>query len=95
MTVHRAIVQIRRPSPGDPGQVSEGYYVIEGNTLVMTHPDGEPISADQFRHQLNPGDDARAIAGVLTKLVRRQLLGISGEQEAFGRRLSYADQGIA
>lgn len=103
MTVHRVIVQIRRPSEFDRGQVTEGFYVIEGDTLMMTAPDGGPIMGsdglpvdpDQFRHVLKPGDEPGAIAGMLTKKVRRHILGISETQESFGRSLIYEKSGIA
>ena len=95
MTVHRVIVQLRAPAPGYPGQVSDGYYAIEGDTLVMTYANGEPVSEDQFRHRLRPGDDPNAVAGELTKLVRRHLLGLSADSEAFGRPLGYQNLGIA
>jgi hypothetical protein len=94
MTVHRVIIFIRQPSPGDPGQVSDGYYVLNAGELVMTHSDGEPVSPDQFRHTLKPGDDPAAIAGVLTRRCRRFLLGISEAEEAFNRPLGYSNAGI-
>lgn len=94
MTVHRVIIQIRRPSPGDPGQVSDGYYAVADGVLVMTNPAGEPIDPDQFRHKLKPGDNPAAIAGILTRKIRRLILGITKEQEAFGRPLAYSDSGI-
>lgn len=95
MIVQRVIIQIRRPTPGDVGQVSEGYYVVESGVLIMTHEDGEPVSPDQFRHTLKPGDDPAAIAGVLTRDVRRYMLGITKAEEAFNRPLRYSDSGIA
>ena len=94
MTVHRVIVQIRAPSPLDPGQVSEGFYVVEGGVLIMTRPDGSPVDPDRFRHALKDGDSPAAIAGVLTKLVRKSLAGMSEDEERFGRRLSYQPAGI-
>jgi hypothetical protein len=95
MTVHRVIIQIRRPSFGDPGQVSEGYYTVQDGVLVMTHEDGEPVSPDQFRHTLKAGDEPAAIAGILTREVRRYMLGITKAEEAFGRPLDYGNSGIA
>jgi hypothetical protein len=95
MTIHRVIIFISHPSAGDPGQASEGYYVIEDGELIMTHSDGEPVSPDQFRHRLKAGDDANAIAGILTVQVRRLMLGITKADEAFGRPLNYGNSGIA
>jgi hypothetical protein len=95
MTVHRVIIQIRRPSGDDPGQVSEGYYVVHDGVLTMTHEDGQPVSPDQFRHTLKAGDDPAAIAGMLTRRVRRFMLGITETEEAFNRPLGYGNLGIA
>lgn len=92
--VHRVIIFLRHPSGSDPGQASTGYYTIDGDQLVMTHPDGEPVSPDQFRHKLKAGDDPNAIAGILTRQVRNFMRGISSAEEAFGRPLNYSDAGI-
>lgn len=95
MIVHRVIIQIRRPSLGDPGQVSDGYYTVAGNVLTMTHADGEPVDPNQFRHTLKAGDDAAAIAGMLTRKVRRFMAGISETEDAFNRPLGYENLGLA
>lgn len=98
--VRRVIIQLRKPSDRDVGLVSFGYYVIDGETLVMTFATGEPVNPDQdgkgqFRHTLKAGDDPNAIAGVLTRQCRRFLLGISEAEEAFGRPLGYSNSGVA
>lgn len=93
--VRRVVIQLRKPSDRDVGLVSFGFYVIDGETLIMTYATGEPVSPDQFRHTLKAGDDPNAIAGVLTRQCRRFLLGISEAEEAFGRPLGYANSGIA
>lgn len=95
MTVHRVTIQIRRPSGNDPGQISEGYYIVKENTLIMTHSDGEPVDETLFRRELRPNDNPAALAGVLTREVRRHMLGISKDEESFGRVLPYANQGVA
>lgn len=92
--VHRVIIQIRRPSGDDPGQVSEGFYIVKDGVLIMTHGDGRPIN-DEFRHVLKPVDDPAAIAGMLTRRVRRFMLGISEAEEAFNRPISYGNFGTA
>lgn len=97
MTVHRVFVQIRKPdSPGDQGQVSEGFYIVEGTTLVMTRGDGTPVDDRQYRHELREGDNPDAIAQVLTRKIRRQKLGITDDSpDGFNRPLRYGTQGIA
>ena len=95
MEVHRVTIQLRRPTVGDPGQISEGFYTVSDGILTMTNPAGEPVDPDQFRHTLKPGDDPAAIAGILTRKVRRHVLGITETEESFGRRLNYGPSGIA
>lgn len=100
-TVHRVIAQIRRPVGTDPGQVSDGFYTVTDGVLTLTAPDGSPLikkdgtALSPHRHVLKPGDDAQAIAITLTRKARRELLGLSEEQEAFGRRLNYGPLGVA
>lgn len=61
--------------------------------LIMIRPNGD---LDEIhRQELRPGDDADAIARVLTRRVRRQMLGISEDNENFGRPLRYAAAGVA
>lgn len=94
MKVERVTIQIRRPTYNDPGQISEGFYTFDGTTLTMTKPDGTPIG-EQFTLKLKPGDNPAAIAGILTRRVRRSMLGTSADEEAFGRPLNYDNPGIA
>jgi len=47
-----------------------GYYTVESDQLTMIGPDGEPISTCTLR----PGDNAKAIAGVLTKEIRNRMI---------------------
>lgn len=91
--VKTIVVQMRRPSPGDEGQVTAGHYIVEGNTLIMTLADGTPVEG--FRYELRAGDDAEKLAAQMTTKVRRQLLGISETEEAFARVLRYNDAGVA
>ncbi|MDB5611341.1 MAG: hypothetical protein JWP25_8241 [Bradyrhizobium sp.] len=96
--VHRVWVQIRKPdgSDDDTGQVSEGFYVIEGTTLIMTRGDGSPVDAQLYRHELRDGDNAEAIAQVLTRKIRRQKLGLGDDSpEGFNRPLHYGRSSVA
>lgn len=95
MIVERVIIQIRRPSGDDPGQVSEGYYIVNEGMLIMTHSDGEPVDDTMFRRKLRPDDNPAALAGVLTREVRRHMLGITKDEENFNRPLGYSNSGIA
>lgn len=87
--VERVVVQVRAPSGNDLGQVTTGYYIVEKGMLTMTRPDGTPVDEDRFRHQLAADDNARAIAGVLTKQIRREAIGNSEAPEGFNDPLRY------
>jgi hypothetical protein len=97
MNVHRVFVQIRKPDgPGDHGHVSEGFYIVEGATLIMTRGDGTPVDERLYRHELRDGENPEAIAQVLTRKIRRQKLGITDDSpDGFNRPLRYGAQGIA
>lgn len=91
--VRHVVCQIRPATADDLGQVSDGFYVIEGQTLTMTGPDGEPVKAGEhiYQHQLREGDNPDAIARVLTKQIRQALTSATD----FQRRLRYPRAGIA
>lgn len=93
--VHRVVVQLSPPTDDHPGQITEGYYIVDDGVLVMVHADGKPVDDELFRHRLGTGDNARAIAKALTRKVRRHLLGLSPVQEKFARRIEYGKAGIA
>lgn len=93
MTIHTVTAQVRGPLDGDHGQVTEGFYKIEGDYLQMTFRDGKPLEDPRFRVLLTEGADPRAVASRLTLEVRREL---SGELvEGFNRILTYRSNGIA
>jgi hypothetical protein len=92
--VERVIVTIRPSDPetGDPGSARIGYYTVEGELLTMTDENGTPIKTDRdelVTAVLEPGTDARAIAGVLT---RRRARG-SGMRGFEKGALRYPDEG--
>lgn len=80
-------VQIRAPSEGDPGQVTQGFYKVTGDTLQMTFKDGRPLENPLYSVRLHDGANVEAIAGNLTKTIRSEMQGeiIPG----FNRHLSY------
>jgi hypothetical protein len=97
MTAVRNVhVQLARPSKASPdGRVTEGFYIIDGETLVMTKPNGGPVDETRFRHRLGPNDDPEAIARVLTKRIRLEKLGMTEDQASFRRPLEYSRGGVA
>ncbi len=97
--IHSVIVTLRNPVPGvegDGGQITYGYYVLEGDKLTMTDSKGVAIrrhtNGDYFTHKLAPDDNPRLIAGRLTKTIRTM---IHGEDNGFYRPLNYPNIGVA
>lgn len=56
-----------------PDRFTTGYYRIDGETLVMTHSNGRDVEP-AVTCQLKPGDNAKAIASVLTKEIRSRMV---------------------
>jgi len=94
--VKSVTIQVRTPSgPGDTGQVSFGFYVVENGLLTMTDGDGKPVrrrDGDLMQRKLKPGDDAETIARILTRNFRMH---VQGDSAGFNRRLDYKPLGIA
>lgn len=100
MKVERVTVQLRRPVGTDPGEVAEGFYTIRDGVLTMVNKLGGPLVDKNDQPvgkpcKLGPNDSADAIARVLTKQIRRQILGMTATEESFSRKLRYPDGGIA
>lgn len=100
--VHRITVQLDPPKDDFPGQVTEGFYVVDGNMLTMVDGiTGAPMKRDDgsiFERRLDPGATQRAITGVaaaLTREVRRVKLGLTPTEDKFARRLAYPKSGVA
>ena len=91
--VRSVIAQIRPANPGDTGQITTGYYIVDGDQLIMTHPDGAPVDEFRYRHTLSPTDREKTIAAIFTKQIRTEMLGevVPG----FTRSLDYPNQGVA
>jgi hypothetical protein len=77
--VHQVIVDIELPSRRYPaGMTALGYYTVVDGVVTMTCPKGEPATDETgkiYTHKLEPNDDARQIAGRLTKQLRLALRG--------------------
>ena len=56
-----------------PTRFTVGFYRIDGDTLTMTHYDGSDVEPP-VTCQLKPGDNAKAIASVLTKEIRSRMI---------------------
>jgi hypothetical protein len=94
--VYRVIVQIRPRAGDDPGQVTNGYYTLDGQVLTMTDGDGRPVrrrNGEQYIHRLQEGEGAAAVARRLTREVRLMARGETGVA-GFHRKLRYDIGGI-
>jgi hypothetical protein len=79
-------VQIGQCQEDDPGQIREGYFSIDdGGTVTVTNATGKYVGS----RALLQGEDARAVAKVLLREKK------APESEAFNRRLSYPNAGLA
>jgi hypothetical protein len=83
--VKAVTVILSNPSgrPGDYGQVTRGFYVLDpaGKKLRLTDSKGVPVrrsSGDPVVRELKDGDDPTQIAGLLTREFRRHIHGTSG-----------------
>jgi hypothetical protein len=85
--VQEVVVMVRRPSDNDPGEVTQGYYTIEGKALQMTDTRGLPLP-DSPPVTLQSEANARSIAASLTK--RRW----SETRGGFWRPISYEPENL-
>jgi hypothetical protein len=96
LIVHRINAQVRRPEHGDPGQICVGYYVVDGDMLIMTNELGIKVLREdgtRYSHKLAPNEDPRPIAARFTKQIRRMFRGESPTQAKFARPLTYPKGG--
>lgn len=81
-------VQTRAPFSSDPGGCEAGYYSVADGVVTMRDENGKAVGKSRA---LGPGDDARQIAGRLT---REAWLSRIGESN-FNRRIEYTKWGAA
>jgi hypothetical protein len=97
--VKSVIVELRGPAGERLGRTTEGYYVVNGDALTMTFADGRPVTDSEgipaFQRSIKPDDYPPAIACALTHKVRRFVMGVSEESEAFNRPITYQNMGVA
>ena len=79
------MITIRNASAGDPGQIQEGWYVIENGVVRLTDQDGR-FRRGGAERELPAGGDALTIA--------KDLLRITSKPRGFNRPLSAPDLGI-
>jgi hypothetical protein len=94
--VEQVCIQIARPDGDYPGQVSYGFYTVEGKKLTMTDSEGVPVrrrNGGLVQHELRDGENSQSIASVLTRQFRNHLQG-DGLRD-FGKKLVYPKIGVA
>jgi hypothetical protein len=91
--VHHIQAQLEPADGSFPGQVTEGYYVVDDGILTMTDAGGGAVEIDgrRFTVTLGPDTNARAIAARLTKQIRLAL----NPKTDFNRRVRMPDLGLA
>jgi hypothetical protein len=99
--VHSVYATVRAPKDdADLGQVTTGHYTPADGVLTMTDSKGAAVrdlnSGEKIQHEMQLGDDARAIASRLTMKVYRMLRGETTQAATgFNRPLNYQPSGIA
>ena len=81
--VQTVTIQLERPRGSFPGKVETGSYIVQDGTVLLVDKYGSPIDRVRFGRKLRPGEDAKAVACVLTR--RR----VSGKSSSFNRPLRY------
>jgi hypothetical protein len=94
MKVHYVTYQVDAPAEdgSDHGRITEGFYVVEERSVVMTNCDGEPvfINGREFRHKLASNEVPEHVAKRLTGEIFRLVNG-----DRISRPLKFPDFGIA
>lgn len=87
--IHRVIVQLEVPRPGNPGRVTNGYYRIEGDKVIMTGENGRPIvdnHGTRYEGQAGEGISADSVACILTRKISDKVRG----NDSFNRVINYS-----
>jgi hypothetical protein len=76
--VHFVSPEIRRPRGSDPGAVTVGAYVIEGDTVNLTDRNGRPVNDGNgkgYSRKIANGDTPKQVAAITTKQMWRSVRG--------------------
>jgi hypothetical protein len=74
--------------------LSHGYYIMEGDTVVMTDAKGVLVrrgTGNRVTHELKPDEDAATWARLLTRQLRQHIHG--GKLRGFSGPLRYEKTG--
>jgi hypothetical protein len=81
--IRSVTIQLERPRGRFPGKIGTGDYIVRDGTVLLVDKNGSPIDRVRFGRKLKPGEDAKAVACILT----RQRL--SKKSASFNRPLQY------
>jgi hypothetical protein len=84
--IQTVTIQLQRPGGNFPGKIGTGIFTVEDDTVLLVDKNGSPIDRVRYGRKLKPGEDAKAVACVLT----RQRLG--GKSTSFNRPIQYPTQ---
>jgi hypothetical protein len=97
--VRYVTVTIQKPGKKFPlGQVCDGCYTLVDGVVTMTDRDGRPAedtNGKKYTHTLKPGEDARVVAGRMTKELRLALRGKNAPVAGFEGKIPYRKSGLA
>ena len=96
--VHQVIIHVQLPTATREARLAYGFYTVTDGVVTMTDRLGNPATDETgktYTQKLETGDDARLIAGRLTKKLRLALLGKSEAPAGFRSAIKYPKIGIA
>jgi hypothetical protein len=80
----KVTITVAQPRGNFEGRVESSFYTVNDGTVTLVLENGIPVDKFKFSRKLKPGEDARAVACVLTR--QRYSKGGSGD---FNRKLIY------
>jgi hypothetical protein len=85
----KVTITVAQPRGNFEGRVESSFYTVNDGTVTLVLENGIPVDKFKFSRKLKPGEDARAVACVLTR--QRYSKGGSGD---FNRKLIYPKVGF-
>jgi hypothetical protein len=67
MVIEKVTITVARPRGNFEGRVETGYYTVHDDTVTLVEPNGVPVDKHKLVRKLVPGEDAKAVACVLTR----------------------------
>lgn len=67
MDIQKVTLQLERPRGNFHGKIATGYYTVADDAVTLVEENGVPVDKYKLSRKLKPGEDARAVACVLTR----------------------------